>query len=227
MSGQETEQDVVPPDDDEERAEQAAHEEAGEGAEERLELTSFVFDKSRKEVLECPGGQAPTERVTDKAGKTVWSTFDAEACAACPLAGQCPTRCRKDGTRTLRHRPSKVATAFRQQEQRGSAFKQAYKIRSGIESANAELKGRHGAGRLRVRGRERVAQRMLTKGLAVNASGRASTTSPAWSPPLPTASQPPPPLHKLRHLLKDAMAHHGSRLAKLLGGALTPQPTGA
>ena len=98
---------------DEESAEQAACEEPGDGTGEALEWTDFVFDKTRKEVLACPGGQAPTERVTDKAGKTVWSYFDAEACATCPLADQCPTRRRKDGTRTLRHRPSKVATAFR------------------------------------------------------------------------------------------------------------------
>ena len=144
-----------------------------EAAEPALGLEDFTYDETYSEVQRCPAGEVPVEQVTDKAGKTVWSRFSASSCASCPLAARCPTRLRKDGARTLRFRRAKAATACRQREQRGSTFKESYKIRSGIEATNAELKGRHGAGALRVRGRERVKLAMTMKALAVN-SKRAS-----------------------------------------------------
>ena len=134
-----------------------------------LGLEDFVYDETYSEVQRCPAGEVPVEQVADKAGRTVWSRFSAESCASCPLAARCPARPRKDGGRTLRFRRSMAATACRQQEQRGSAFKERYKIRSGIEATNAELKGRHGAAALRVRGRDRVTLAMTMKALAVNA----------------------------------------------------------
>ncbi len=134
-----------------------------------LGLEDFSYDKTYSEVQRCPGGQAPTARTTDKSGKTVWNRFSAEACTGCALAERCPTRLRKDGVRTLRYRRSKAATACRQREQRSAEFKERYKIRSGIESTNAELKGRHGARRFRVRGRKRMNLSMHLKATAVNA----------------------------------------------------------
>jgi hypothetical protein len=61
-----------------------------------------------------------------------------------------------------------AATATRQREQQEPAFKEDYKLRSGIESTNAEIKGRHGAGDLRVRGKSRVELAMCFKALALN-----------------------------------------------------------
>ena len=58
------------------------------------------------------------------------------------------------------------------------------------------------------------------------AAGSSHAASVA-TPPTPTTSQPTPPLQKLAHLLKDTLAHHGSRLAKLFGGTPIPQPTGS
>jgi len=46
----------------------------------------------------------------------------------------------------------KAATATRQRQQRESAFKERYKIRSGVESIAGEYKGRHEAKKMRVRG---------------------------------------------------------------------------
>ena len=82
----------------------------------------------------------------------MWALCSAESCATCPLASRGPTRRRKDGVRTLQTSVSKAATSTRQREQKTGAFKERYKIRSGIESTNAELKSRHRAGSLRVRG---------------------------------------------------------------------------
>lgn len=61
------------------------------------------------------------------------------------------------------------ATARRQSEQRTPAFREAYKIRSGIESTNAQLKGRHGAARIRVRGEDPMRGALIMKVLALNA----------------------------------------------------------
>jgi hypothetical protein len=68
----------------------------------------------------------------------------------------------------LRWKPAEAATAARQLEQRTSVFKEEYALRSGIESTNAELKGRHGGKKLRVRGRDRVVLSVHLKLLALN-----------------------------------------------------------
>jgi len=136
---------------------------------EALGLEDFEYNETYGEVLRCPAGQVPIEQITDKKGKTVWTRFSAESCASCPFAAGCPTHRREDGVRTFRWRRAKAATACRQREQQGADFKERYKIRSGIEATNAELKGRHGARRLRVRGQKRVDLAMRMKALAVNA----------------------------------------------------------
>jgi len=71
--------------------------------------------------------------------------------------------------RTLRFVNARAATAHRQAEQQGREFKERYKIRSGVESTNAEAKGRHGAGNLRVRGQPRVTVAMTLETMALNA----------------------------------------------------------
>ena len=129
-------------------------------------LAAFVFASNFREVIECPAGHVPVEQHV--AGKQLIAIFPAEHCDGCPLAQRCPTRRLKDGARQLRRAPATIATQIRQAEQRTPEFKERYKIRSGIESTNNELKGRHGAGDLRVRGKTRVELAMLLKSLAVN-----------------------------------------------------------
>jgi hypothetical protein len=74
----------------------------------------------------------------------------------------------KNGDRMLRSMPANAATAHRQREQQTREFKEGYKIRSGIESTNAEIKGAHGADNLRVRGQARVDLSMRLKAMALN-----------------------------------------------------------
>jgi hypothetical protein len=130
-------------------------------------LGSFAFSATFDQVLRCPAGHAPAHpSATDLASS---ATFSGSECAGCPLAGRCPTRPRAHTEdRVLRWRASTAATASRQQEQQKPAFKNDYKLRSGIESTNAELKGRHGAGDLRVRGEARVELALFLKALALN-----------------------------------------------------------
>lgn len=132
-----------------------------------LDLADFQFNPTFSEVHACPAGVAPEwQEVTDQA---YFAAFPADRCATCPLAARCPTRLLADGTRKLRWRDTRAATATRQRQQRAAAFKERYRIRSGIESTNAELKGRHGAGNLRVRRKARVEVAMCLKALALNA----------------------------------------------------------
>lgn len=131
-----------------------------------IDLASFAFTATFRRLLACPNDHAPTsQQATDT---MVTATFSSEHCGACPLSCLCPTRELKDGGRQLRRAPATIATEARQYEQRTTAFKDAYKIRSGSEATNSTLKGRHGLGKPRVRGRPRVEVAVLFKTLALN-----------------------------------------------------------
>lgn len=60
------------------------------------------------------------------------------------------------------------AIEWLRQQEASPDFKSRYSIRSGIESTNAELKGKHGMRKLRVRGAERVKISVYFKALACN-----------------------------------------------------------
>lgn len=133
-----------------------------------LDLGDFTFNLTFGRVLDCPEGQTPIKQ--HATGSMFRATFPAAACAGCPLAALCPTRIPAGGEgRELEWKSSKAATASRQHEQQRPDFKDAYKLHSGIESTNAEWKGRHGAGDLRVRGKARVEVALYLKALALNA----------------------------------------------------------
>jgi len=136
--------------------------------ESKLSLADFSFGEGFERVLGCPAGHAPVKQHLNGGRTRMWVTFSAASCEGCPLATRCPTRRRKDGRRTLQTSVNAAATRTRQREQQTSRFKDRYKIRSGIESTNAELKSRHGAGGLRVRGKARVEMTMQMKATALN-----------------------------------------------------------
>lgn len=60
------------------------------------------------------------------------------------------------------------AREWLRKQEASKEFKSRYAIRSGIESTNAELKGRHGMRKLRVRGKRRVRLSVYFKALACN-----------------------------------------------------------
>ncbi|MFV2045616.1 MAG: transposase, partial [Anaerolineales bacterium] len=124
-------------------------------------LEAFKFTDTFDEVIECPGGHSPLEQHLDSARRMIFATFSAAACDDCPLGQLCITRSNRGGERTLRNGRATAATAHRQALQETSEFKDGYKKRSGVESTNAELKGRHGARNLRVRGRKRNGIRLV------------------------------------------------------------------
>lgn len=131
-----------------------------------LNLGDFAFDTTCQTALSCPAGQVPVEQHVSNG--QCHATFPSEACGACPLAALCPTRELASGDRLLRRAPATIATELRQVEQQQPAFKEAYKIRSGIESTNHELKGVHGLDALRIRGAPQVGLAALLKAAALN-----------------------------------------------------------
>jgi hypothetical protein len=137
-------------------------------AEPTLGLGDFRFSFTYKEMTACPAGHAPHRNETVDGRPPHRAHYDGGTCATCPLAGRCPSRRTADGDHTMRWRADKAATATRQREQQESGFRERYKLRSGIESTNAEYKGRHGAGALRVRRRARVKVALTLKALALN-----------------------------------------------------------
>ena len=135
-----------------------------------LGLGDFRFNATFNKATACPAGHAPVRQEVLDGTVPYKATFDGEHCRGCPLAGRCPTRVvAKTEDRVLNWRDVKAVTATRQREQREPAFKEAYKIRSGVESTMEEFKGRHGGRDLRVRGQPRVELAVLFKTAAMNA----------------------------------------------------------
>jgi len=147
--------------------EQASEAPAGSPTTRVMTLGDFAFNATFSEVISCPNGVSPTERRSSDTA--YYATFPGSSCATCPLAKTCITRrVAQSEDRILRWRDTKAATATRQRAQQTPAFKEGYKLRSGIESTNAELKGRHGLGDVRVRGGDRVGLAVVLKSLALN-----------------------------------------------------------
>ena len=63
---------------------------------------------------------------------------------------------------------ARVNIGRRRKAESDGQWRQRYGLRAGIERTNSELKRRHGLGRLRVRGGERVRLAVYLKALACN-----------------------------------------------------------
>jgi len=148
---------------DEEVEERSDQEEPEAG----IGLDEFTFNATFDTVVSCPSGHPPTQQ--DESGGVVFAVFSASFCSLCPFASRCPTRELANGDRQFRRAPSTIATECRQAEQQTPVFKESYKKRAGIESTNQEVKGRHGMGDLRIRGKPRVTLSVHLKALALNA----------------------------------------------------------
>ena len=130
-------------------------------------LHDFRFDPSGHQVEACPSGQPPTRQEPARKGPARRAYFDRTVCATCPHAPGCPTYLNQ-AERCLRWTPAQRATARRRHRQDTPTFKDAYKIRSGIEATISEDKNGHGLGRLRVRGQPAIDLVATFKALAIN-----------------------------------------------------------
>ncbi len=142
----------------------------------------FQFD-SHGFATECPMGHRPLDhRIlsgNNTTRRSLHAIFDGDVCRPCNLLDQCPVR-----TPNHRHRgcdPRDTVGDFRLEItpeirlrdemysiQQTSEWKDRYKIRSGIEATNSELKRSHGLGRLRVRRAPRACFAVACKVIACN-----------------------------------------------------------
>ena len=128
-------------------------------------------------LVACPSGHAVINHVERKIGtqSRPFAIVSGAACRACPMASRCIARpiqrsLANDGRGQWEVEESR-ALLFRDRrlrEQETKEWKATYNMRAGIESTNAELKKRHGLGRLRVRRLSRVHIAVLSKVMACN-----------------------------------------------------------
>jgi hypothetical protein len=168
-----------------------------------LKLVDFAFAADGLSVTACPAGHAPlrqqAKRVrrpdSKKREQGFRVHFACSACATCPLLHRCPIHVQKKSA-VLSFTRAELASSQRRREQESVAFKERNKIRAGIESTNAEMKKRHGLGRLRVRHRQRVEMVVFFKAMGCNVKRMVEyvLSLDRSAPPAPIASGGAPKL---------------------------------
>ncbi len=142
----------------------------------------FDFDPEGL-VVRCPQKRLPIDHrmrsANNKKGSTLHAIFDGDSCRACTKLHQCPVRApnnRKSGSsprNTRGHFRLDIAPKLRLRDQmyadqQTDAWKQRYKIRSGVEATMSELKRSHAMGKLRVRRSAKVCFAVACKIIACN-----------------------------------------------------------
>ena len=142
----------------------------------------FQFD-SEGFATQCPMGHSPIDhRVlsgNNTTRRSLHAIFDGDICRSCKLLDQCPVRTPNHRDRGCSARETvgdfrlEITPEIRLRDQMYSIqqtneWKDRYKIRSGIEATNSELKRSHGLGRLRVRRAAKVCFAVACKVIACN-----------------------------------------------------------
>ena len=145
----------------------------------RLTAADFDIDVTAKRAAVCPAGhEAVSEYEDEEAPERVEMHFAREVCEPCKLRPRCPVRWRRrpelggewspSGAYVLSADLARVNIGRRRRAESDGQWRRRYGLRAGIEGTNSELKRRHGLGRLRVRGGERVRLAVYLKALACN-----------------------------------------------------------
>jgi hypothetical protein len=142
----------------------------------------FQFD-SEGLVAQCPMGHSPIDhRILSgnySTRRSLHAIFDGDLCRSCTMLDQCPVRApnhRNKGcqaTDTVGNFRLEITPEIRLRDelytlQQTTEWKDRYKIRSGIEATNSELKRAHGIGKLRVRRLAKVCFVVACKVIACN-----------------------------------------------------------
>jgi hypothetical protein len=142
----------------------------------------FRFD-SEGFATECPMGHPPIDhRIlsgNNTTRRSLHAIFDGEVCRSCKMLNQCPVRTPNHRNRGCQARDTvgdfrlEITPEIRLRDemyslQQTTAWKDRYKIRSGIEATNSELKRSHGLGKLRVRRAAKVCFAVACKVIACN-----------------------------------------------------------
>ena len=158
-----------------------SHKEPGRGGDEPVRLTAsgFYIDVTARRAAVCPAGHGAVAEYEDQdAPERVEIHFARAVCEPCALRARCPVRWRsrpelggawsRGGAYVLSADLARVNIARRRTAESDGQWRKRYGLRAGIEGTNSEMKRRHGLGRLRVRGGERVRLAVYLKALACN-----------------------------------------------------------
>lgn len=142
----------------------------------------FQFD-SEGFATQCPMGHRPIDhRVlsgNNSTRRSLHAIFDGDTCRSCNMLDQCPVRTPNHRSRGCHARDTvgdfrlEITPEIRLRDQmyanqQTTEWKDRYKIRSGIEATNSELKRSHGIGKLRVRRAAKVCFAVACKVIACN-----------------------------------------------------------
>jgi hypothetical protein len=132
-----------------------------------LTLTKFTITEDGNQVLQCPEGKRPFKHWMGKDPDKTNALFEKETCSRCKECSRCTVTQLKRYNR-LSFTKKDLVVAKRREEQETKEFKEEYKIRSGIEATNSELKRKHGMGKIWTREKERVTFAVIMKVTACN-----------------------------------------------------------
>jgi hypothetical protein len=142
----------------------------------------FQFD-SEGLATKCPMGHSPIDhRIlsgNNTTRRSLHAIFDGDLCRSCNMLDQCPVRTPNHRSVGCQARDTvgdfrlEITPEIRLRDQMYSIqqtteWKDRYKIRSGIEATNSELKRSHGIGKLRVRRAAKVCFAVACKVIACN-----------------------------------------------------------
>lgn len=134
-------------------------------------------------VTKCPNGHRPIDhRIlsgNNRTRRSLHAIFDGDTCRTCRILDKCPVRApnhRDAGCQvrdTVGYFRLEITPEIRLRDQmyanqQATEWKERYKIRSGIEATNSELKRCHGIGKLRVRRAAKVCFAVACKVIACN-----------------------------------------------------------
>jgi hypothetical protein len=142
----------------------------------------FKFDQDGF-AIKCPMGHSPIDHRmlshNNTSGSSLHAIFDGDTCRSCTILDQCPVRAPNHRDRGCGPRDTvgdfrlEITPEIRLRDhmysiQQTTEWKDRYKIRSGIEATNSELKRSHGIGKLRVRRIDKVCLAVACKLIACN-----------------------------------------------------------
>jgi len=134
-------------------------------------------------ATKCPMGHSPIDhRIlshNNMTSSSLHAIFDGDTCRSCTMLDQCPVRAPNHRNKGCQARDTvgdfrlEITPGIRLRDQMYSIqktkeWKDRYKIRSGIEATNSELKRSHGIGKLRVRRAAKVCFAVACKLIACN-----------------------------------------------------------
>lgn len=132
----------------------------------QVELRDATDERGRVEAVPtcvaCPVGKEPHRSFYDSYLDEIRILQDPKVCDACPLQSKCPCRL-ASGWSQVTINAKEVRLIERRRHELTDKFRDDYRMRSGIESTNSQLKRVTGLGQLRVRGRPAVFMSVLLK----------------------------------------------------------------